>query len=194
MKKITPLKAIISVVVIALVFSLSIYFSNPLVRRGKLNISGFLFFLLSQITNKSDNIGMMAYYAYSYSENDQDLENYSIDLYNKSARGGSYESKNFLGAYYLFKKNDTAKGLKILEELNTIGYPPSKYVLGIYYILKEGKNKEGLALVKEAEKGKYKPAYLLSEILDKGMNIEEVEKSLDKWVLGKSDSAIEFGL
>ena len=194
MKKFSKLKIIVSVIVIVIVFFFSLYYANPLARRGKLNISGFMYFLMSHITNNSNNIAMMAYYAYNYSENDQDLEDYSIGLFSKSARGGDYESKNFLGAYYIFKKNDTAKGLKILEELNTIGYPPSKYVLGIYYILKEGKNKEGLALLKESEAGRFKPAHLLLESLNKGMDIKEVEKSLDEWVLGKSDPAIEFGL
>ena len=193
-------KIIIAIAIVFLLISLIWipYKTNPLVVKNKINFTGYLHILLSNLTRNGEKLGFMAGYAYNVSENDPQLEEYAIYLFETASRFGDNESDTFLGLYNIFVKNDDQKGIEYINKISENHEGVKNFYLGIYYILKKNDYEKGIELLKPAKENNfyYTREYPLS--LNQPIDNENLRKEVENIknvILEKQDvSNIEFGL
>ena len=181
---------------IALIMGLFIisYMTNPLVANGKINLAGFGQIQMSSLLRNADKMGFMAAYAYSVSDKNQRIEDYSIYLYEKASNFGDIESDVFLGLYFNFIKNDTSKGLQYFNKVMKKSENVGNLCFAIHYILKEKNYEKGIDLLKKLQAKNFRSVMKIN--LEDPINYESIQKEMENLknvYLEKKDMGVEFG-
>ena len=167
-------------VLIALLIFVGCYMSNPLVKKGHIGMIEYIIICYKTLTSGGDDIHEIGNFAFCKSENEPNLENYAISLYEKSAKAGYAPSQYKLGGLYLFKLNNEAKGIEWLNKAVEQKYDEARYLLGMYYINSNKDEEKGTELIKEAYKNKFDKAKKVYNKISEGIDYLKVEKELNK--------------
>ena len=168
-------------VIIILILStiLIIYLSNPLVKKGKMGIVGFLTICVKTFAKDCDTLNLIAEYSYKNRETDKDLEAYGEYLYAKSASYGNKDAMLRLGAIKAFRKNDEKNGIPMIAKAGELGSSKANHLLGLYYISKETEDK-GLELLKKAGEQGDKEAEKIYKRMNGAVDFDKVNKLFEE--------------